>query len=189
MLEIDAIVKKVLEGDKHAFRYIVERYSDMVFSISYRIIKDRELAREAAQDIFVKVYKSLSTFNGRSKLSTWIYKIAYNTSLNHIRRTDHKSNLYEYDDHSINQMSTDSDPEKLLLSNVAKEEVNNALFSLNEEERIIVTLFYYEDLSISEISEIVSLKANNVKIKLFRSRNKLYELLKHKFEMEELNYG
>ena len=70
----------IINGDTNAFEVLVDRYKDMVFTLTLRILKNREEAEEAAQDTFMKTYKSLSRFKGDSKFSTWIYKIAYNTS-------------------------------------------------------------------------------------------------------------
>ena len=80
-------INLITQGDTIAFSVLVERYKDLVFTLTYRILKNREDAEEASQDTFIKAYKSLSKFKGDSKFSTWIYKIAYNTSLDRLKKT------------------------------------------------------------------------------------------------------
>jgi len=79
-------INLVLQGDANAFSILVDRYKDLVFTLTLRLLKNREEAEEVPQDTFVKVYKSLAKFKGNSKFSTWIYKIIYNTSLDRIKK-------------------------------------------------------------------------------------------------------
>src|ERR1017187_5828368 len=76
----------VRQGDTNAFAVLVDRYKNMVFTLLLKMLKDREEAEEVAQDTFVKIYKSLSKFNGESKFSTWIYKVAFNTCLDRLKK-------------------------------------------------------------------------------------------------------
>lgn len=79
-------INAVIEGDTNAFSVLVDRYKGMVFSLSLKMLQNREEAEEAAQDTFIKTYKSLSRFNGDSKFSTWIYKITYNNCLDRLKK-------------------------------------------------------------------------------------------------------
>src|SRR5450432_20524 len=79
-------IRMVREGDTNAFAVLVDRYKDMVFTLSLKMLKDREETEEVSQDTFVKAFKSLSKFNGESKFSTWIYKVAYNTCLDRLKK-------------------------------------------------------------------------------------------------------
>ena len=78
-------ISKVLEGDMQAFSYLVDKYKDMVFTLAFRILKNRENAEEVAQDSFVKVYQNLKKFKSKSKFSTWLYRIVYNTAISRVR--------------------------------------------------------------------------------------------------------
>ena len=182
----DEIIRRVLNGDKHAFRQIVDQYSDMVFTIIIRILNNRELARELSQDVFVKVYQSLSGFNGKSKLSTWIYKIAYNSALNE-KRKNTKLALSSLEDHELH-LNDNKNAEKAMINDLAKNEINRAIMKLHEDERIIVTLYYFEDISVAEISKVVDLSISNIKVKLHRIRMKLFELLKNRINVEDMVY-
>ena len=79
-------IRLVREGDTNAFAVLVDRYKDMVFTLSLKMLKDREEAEEVSQDTFLKIYKSLSKFNGEAKFSTWIYKVAFNTCLDRLKK-------------------------------------------------------------------------------------------------------
>ena len=182
------LIDEIINGNVNAFRKIVEKYEDMVFTITLRIIRNREMADEIAQDVFLKVYQSINKFKGKSKLSTWIYKIAYNTSVNATRGL--KNSYGDTDIESIPDQKLGSSPDAQfeLITEDSKQLVKRAIMSLDESESIIVTLYYFDDLSVSEISDITGISKSNVKVKLYRSRNKLYELLKNKIEKEFLDY-
>ena len=182
------LVDEIINGNVHAFRKIVEKYEDMVFTITLRIIRNRELADEIAQDVFLKVYQSIDKFKGKSKLSTWIYKIAYNTSVNAIRGVKNAIRDSDIDSIPDNEIGSSPDAQFELITEDSKKLVKKAILSLEVSERIIVTLYYFDDLTVSEISDITGVSKSNVKVKLYRSRNKLYELLKNKIEKEFLDY-
>ena len=182
------LVDEIINGNVHAFRKIVEKYEDMVFTITLRIIRNRELADEIAQDVFLKVYQSIDKFKGKSKLSTWIYKIAYNTSVNAIRGVKNAMRDSDIDSIPDNEIGSSPDAQFELITEDSKKLVKKAIMSLEVSERIIVTLYYFDDLTVSEISDITGVSKSNVKVKLYRSRNKLYELLKNKIEKEFLDY-
>jgi len=175
-------IEQTLNSNVNAYSFLVEKYKHMVFTLTLRIVKNREEAEEVSQDVFVKAYKNLENFKGDSKFSTWIYKIAYYASLDVIKRnkrqvkTDDIDSLYDGDLENV------QDTLKDLHEKERKKVINEAILKLNEEERIILTLFYFEELSIKEISKVVNLSDDNIKVKLFRSRKKLASILKHVIE-------
>ena len=79
-------IRKVLEGDRNAFAYLVDKYKAMVYSVAIRLVKDKEEAEEISQDSFVKAYQSLSSFKGKAKFSSWLYRIVYNTAITKLRQ-------------------------------------------------------------------------------------------------------
>ncbi|WP_369409860.1 RNA polymerase sigma factor [Wocania arenilitoris] len=79
-------INLVIDGDTNAFSLLVDRYKDLIFTLSLRMMKNREEAEEVSQDTFIKIYKSLHKFKGDSKFSTWIYKVAYNTCLDRLKK-------------------------------------------------------------------------------------------------------
>jgi RNA polymerase sigma-70 factor (ECF subfamily) len=176
-LEDPDLVCKSLQGDMKAFEVLIDRYKQMVFTLACRIIRNKEDAEEIAQDTFLKAHNALETFKGESKFSTWLYKIAYYRSLDQLKKKKrHISSvsLDQYRPTDIKEMSGVLDElERQDRVRIVKAAINR----LNEEDAAIVTLFYFEELSIREIAEIVSLSPEVLKVRLFRSRKQLAILL------------
>ncbi len=187
-IDEDILIQRVLDGDVNSFEEIVRKYNMMVYTLAYRVLKTREEAEELAQDVFLKVYHSLDKFNRKSKLSTWIYRITYNASINKYK--SHKKNIDTIELNSLNEynISDLSDSIDEISNNEKRKIINNTILKLPETDRIIITLYYYEELPIKEVAEIVGISTHNVKIKLFRSRQKLFAELKDKVGQEKLDY-
>lgn len=175
-------IKQTLSGNVNAFAVLVERYKNMVYTLSIKIVKNKEEAEEISQDAFVKAYKNLKNFKGESKFSTWVYKIAYYASLDAIKRTKRFSNTENIDDIKVGNLSDIKGALEYLEEKERKKVIGDALLKLNEDERTILTLFYFEELSIKEIAKVVNLLEDNIKVKLYRSRKKLAVILKHVVE-------
>ncbi len=150
---------------------IVDRYKGMVFTLSYRIIKNQLDAEEAAQDTFVKAFNALSTFRFDCKFSTWLYRICYNNAIS-------KSRVYKlvqvdietrFDVPSETTSALDS-----LSANDRTKYLSKAMEMLDPDESAILTLFYAEGNNINEIVTITGLTESNIKVKLHRGRKKLY---------------
>lgn len=170
-------IEAILNGETHAFSFLVDRYKDLVFSLALGMLKHKEEAEEVAQDTFVKVYKSLRKFKGDSKFSTWIYRVAYNTCLDRIKKNKRQQatvEINEYTEHQIRSIDSALDH---LETKERVAAIQECLSKLPSKDSFILTLFYFEALSLEEIAEIVGLKANHVKVKLFRSRKKLATIL------------
>lgn len=170
-------VKLVLEGKTRAYAYLVNRYKDMVFNITYRILRNSEDAEEAAQDTFVKAYQSLSSFGFRSKFSTWLFRIAYNTAISRTRKfspelselNEQLLNARDDEDFSLQMDVPDEEMQRTLLE--------KALAKMDAEDNSLVSMYYTDDLSVAEISQITGLSESNVKVRLFRLRNRLREII------------
>lgn len=175
-------INQTLSGNVNAFAILVERYKNMVYTLSIKIVKNKEEAEEISQDAFVKAFKNLKNFKGDSKFSTWVYKIAYYASLDSIKRNKRFSNTENIDDLKLRNLSDIKGALEELQENDRKKVISDALLKLNEDERTILTLFYFEELSIKEIVEVVNLSEDNIKVKLYRSRKKLAVILKHVIE-------
>lgn len=175
-------IQQTLNGNVNDYAFLVEKYKHMVFTLTIRIVKNREEAEEVSQDVFVKAYKNLKNFKGDSKFSTWIYKIAYYASLDVLKRNRRQISPENIDTFKVRDLGNTDDSLTLLHDRERKQIINDALLKLHEDERIIITLYYFEELPIKEISKVVDLSEDNIKIKLFRSRKKLAELLKNVIE-------
>lgn len=177
-------INKVLEGDTNAFAFLVDNYKDLVFTLALRLTKNREEAEEVAQDTFIKVYKNLSKFKGDSKFSTWIYRVAYNTSLDYVKKQKRTQNTVAIDEFTEHQVKTLDNALSLMEAEEQKLAVQNCINELPNEDGFILTLYYFEDQSLEEIAKTIDLKPNNVKVKLFRARKKLATILKQQLAPE-----
>ncbi|WP_372776847.1 RNA polymerase sigma factor [Mangrovibacterium sp.] len=170
-------IAKVLEGDASAFSYLVEKYQDMVYGLALKMLRNAEDAEELAQDSFVKAYRSLSSYKQKSKFSTWLYRITYNGSISILRkrrlevRSMDEQRLSNRDEEWLMNQMVDMDKELI------EKSLNEALSKLPEMEQILITLYYYEDQKVEEISHITGLSESNVKVKIHRARKKMYDLL------------
>lgn len=176
-------INEVKNGNINAFEFLVERHKDMIFTIILRIVRIREEAEEIAQDTFLKAFQSITSFEGKSEFSTWLYKIAYNLSISHKRKKKYKS--VEIDENLIsNNTDFETYNDFIKLEESEKNKIlQKAVNSLSGDDALIITLYYIQELSINEIQEITNLSQSNIKIKLFRARKQLFLLLKNQKEI------
>ncbi len=181
-------IENTLKGDSNAFAFLIDKYKDMVFTLAIKMVKSREVAEEVSQDAFLKAYKYLSKFKGDSKFSTWLYKIAYNTCLDAIKKNSNQKNNIPIDEITINYISS----VESVLDEIEREEraeiINDCLEQLAEDEKAILLFFYFKELSLKEIIEITSMSEANVKVKLHRARKKLLSIVKNTIEPELISH-
>ena len=170
------IIKEVLGGKSEQFEHILGRYSGQVFNLIAHIVPCKEDAEELTQDVFIKVFRLLSTFKEESSFSTWIYRIATNTALSAARKMKHDT--LHLDDAAYSNI-----PEEIIdeaLDNDSEEQLqrlSDAIEMLRADERALITLYYINEKPIAEVASVLGLTASNVKIKLHRIRKKLYLIL------------
>ena len=181
-------IEGVLNGDPQAFAALVDRYKDLVFTLALRMLKSREEAEEVSQDTFIKVYKSLGKFKGDSKLSSWIYKVTYNTCLDKIKKYKRSFNTVAIDELTENKVKSIESALDELEKKERNLAIQHCIEQLPGDDSFILTLFYFEELSIEEIAAIVDESKNYVKVKLHRSRKKLAGILKANLEPEIISY-
>ncbi len=182
-------IGQVLGGDQSAYSALVDKHKEMVFTIAVKILRHREEAEEVAQDVFLKAFKALSSFKGDAKFSTWLYRIAYNTAISQSRRK--KPVFSAIDDEMIDNYTTDAIGKSV--NELGREEqitaVNKVMEKLPKEENLLLTLFYKNEKSIEDISEITGYSQSNVKVKLYRIRKRMYDDLKRYLEKAEEQHG
>lgn len=183
-------IAAILAGDSKEFSLLVDTYKSVVFTVALRMVKNREEAEEVAQDTFIKVYKSLGKFKGDSKLSTWIYRIAYNTCLDRLKKSNRDRNNLPIDEiQGFEIKSLDN-----ALDGIVKSEkavlIRKCIQKLSPKDAALLTLFYLEEKNLAELGEILKMNENSVKVGLFRARGRLAKILKQYLEPEIIeNYG
>jgi len=180
------MVQDVLSGKRTAFIKLIKEYEGLVLHIVTLLMgvgADRE---DICQDVFMKVYEKLHTFQFRSKLSTWIGNIAYNTSINFLQKKRNilLSNLVSPGSEIsfLETIDTDrNDPEQIMIKEEDVQQLNRAIDALTEFQKTVLLLFYKDELSLDEISSVIEIPVNTVKSHLFRAKSSLKQLM-HKNE-------
>ena len=171
-------IERVLAGDTAAFSHLVQKYQTMVFSIAIKVLPNQQDAEDVAQETFLKAFQSLAKFNRRASFSTWLYTIAYRTAIDrHKKRKGRWENMSLQEDHH-DSAQTDIGIEERLGQKEIQAVLRVAIARLPPDDQILITLYYYDELPLKEIAVIMTLEENNLKIRLFRIRNKLLGLLK-----------
>jgi RNA polymerase sigma-70 factor (ECF subfamily) len=167
------IASRVAAGEKELFRYLMVRHQRAVYGMGRSFFRSDEDAADFVQDVFLKVYRSLSRFEGRSRFSTWLYSIAYNTAVNGVARRREYHSLAE--DEGGVEWDT---PERKLVRSAAREAVLAAVGGLPERYRVCVDMYFFYGRSYQEIETITGFPVNTIKSHVFRAKKLLRERLR-----------
>ena len=189
-LNDNEIISKVLSGDHQAYAGLVNRYQNYVFTLTLRMVKNREDAEEVAQDVFIKAYKYLADFRGASKFTTWLYTIVNNTCISFLRKK--KLDIHSLDNEKVFEAADNLDSG--MRANMVEQKsklamVNDAINLLNPDDAQIITLFYKAEQSLEETAEVLGIETNAAKVRLHRARTRLKEKMETHFaqEVKDLN--
>jgi RNA polymerase sigma-70 factor (ECF subfamily) len=166
------IVAQIVSGQKELFRLLVNRHEQAVYGMGLSFFRNPEDASDFTQEVFIKVFLNLPRFEGRSRFSTWLYKIAYNTAVNNVTRKKEYHSLAEDE-----PLSAEDSPERNMLRAAAREAVLEAITDLPGRYRICVDLFFFYDRSYQEIEAITGYPVNTIKSHVFRAKKLLREKL------------
>ena len=174
----DSIRRAILSGDKEAYKVLMARYTQIVFRVAYRITGNESDAEEAVQEVFLRGYQSLATFQGRSSMGTWFYRIAANCALEVVgkRRPEAQSRIAEENDPELSQVQLadiKAGPDRLLLSREIEARQQAAMSELTPTERTAFVLRHMEDRSTEEIATALDIAPNAAKQAVFRAVQKL----------------
>ena len=173
------IVAQIISGQKELFRLLIKRHEQAVYGMGISFFHNAEDAADFVQEVFLKAYRSLSRFEGRSRFSTWLYKIAYNTAINSVTRKKNYQSLAEDD-----IVCENNAPERKFLKTLARDAVLEAVTELPERFRACVDLFFFYDRSYQEIESITGYPVNTIKSHVFRAKGILREKLSSYSELD-----
>lgn len=183
------IVVLARKGQEAAYRELVRRYERPVFSLIYRMVRNRELAEDLAQDTFVKVLNALGTYRPEFKFSSWVFKIANNVAIDQLRRRELDTLSLEGSPHATTPDAVEATTLELgtggesALDEVANRElggeIEQAIAKLRPEYRTCILLRHVEDRSYEEIAEVMDLPLGTVKTYIHRARHELRSMLEH----------
>ena len=177
------LMLRIKEGDERAFRKLVEKYQSSILNLSYRYVGNQEDAEEVAEDVFIKVHQSAKSYEPRAKLSTYLYRITVNLSLNKIRDSKWKRltslEFFKRNEDDIAIHSGFDNPDLLLERKEKQEIIRRAVDSLPELQRTAVILQRFQGLSYEEIAEIMNCSVSAVEARIHRAKQNLQKRLKN----------
>ncbi len=168
--------------DQEALRVLFRRHERPVYSLLYRMLSNHDDAEEALAEVFVKVWRAAGTFKGDAKFTTWLYRIASNTARDFLRSRMTRREV------SLEEVVVDeaqaaercqmrgTDPEECAVEAEDKARVLRAMNELSEDDRLLVSLYHFQELDYGQIAQIAGVPPNNLKVKLFRARQRLRKL-------------
>jgi RNA polymerase sigma-70 factor (ECF subfamily) len=177
------LIEAAKSGDQEAFRHIVERYQGAVYNLAYRMLGTPEEAEDAAQEIFVRIYRQLGRYDPERKFSTWTLAIATNFCIDQLRRR--RMQLVPLENIIPWARTRDSGPEGEALSSESRDEMQRLLKRLPEKYRAPLVLRYWEDLSCAEIAEILGVPEGTIKTQIHRARKQLGKMLEGAEERQD----
>jgi len=170
------IIQQVIQGDIAAFSKLVDAYKQPAIALAYNVVLRKEDAEDIVQDAFIKAYLALKSFKGDSRFSTWFYRIVLNTALN--KRKLKKPDTVTSEDQLSEEPENNIQSVLYRFNNKEqKKYIQHAMLGLNEGERVCITLFYLNELSVDEINELTDFTSSNIKVLLHRARKHLYDEL------------
>src|SRR5581483_6608201 len=194
------LVQRVRTGDQRAYKTLVERYQRKVFSVALGMLKDREEARDVAQEAFVKVYKYLDHFKGDASFYTWLYRITVNICIDVLRRRGAlKGEQVEFDEQQQMDVSEanlgalgtrlGTNPQKSMLRKELAEKIQAALAEVPEKHRAILLLRELEGMSYEDLSRTLDIPKGTVMSRLFHARLKVQKVLNEYLDLDESKSG
>ena len=188
------LVNKIIHGDQESFTILVKKYEQLVAHIVYSHVRNPDDRNDLCQEIFLKVYVNLGSFEFRSKLSTWIGRVSYNACMNHLKKKQvpiddniHRADATENYETGLDTLpSADDVPDSELHRQELSDIVERTIRKLPRKYRLPMILFYMDDLSYTEISKILGVSMSNVKVLLFRARKMLKDCILEQYREEEL---
>ena len=166
-----SLVIETLNGDSAAFGRLVEKYERQIFNIAFRICGDYEDAMDVTQTVFIKAFERLGTFDPSKKFFSWLYRMGVNESLNQVKKQSKMVHI------EFELPSRDPGPEQRIIQEESKGLVQTALKRLGEDQRVIIILRHFVDLSYSQIAEVLGIPDKTVKSRLYSARQRMKEIL------------
>jgi len=174
-----SLVTRTLAGDTDAFGEMVRRYQGAVFNVCFRLLGERRLAEDLAQETFIRAYQHLGTFNIQREFGPWIRRVAANLCYNHLQKKQTVQVPLDEEKDTLTSTFIRS-PEVLLGAKERSEQVRSAMMVLPDHYRLALELRHFHDMSYEEIAAELDLPLNTAKSHLFRARKQLAKILSEK---------
>jgi len=178
----EELIARAQSGDDEAFAVLVRRHADLVYTVVLRVVGNEDDADDVAQEAFVRAHRALGRFRGDSKFSSWLYRIAVNRALTHLKKRKRRGATVDlasgpHIEAAVESVETGKDPASFVLDEEFRRQVREAVGELPPRYRAVVTLFYLEERSYKEVAEILGVPMGTLKTHLHRARSLLKDLL------------
>lgn len=185
----DELTEKLKSGSEAAFRRLVEENMDRIVNTCFGFLQNRQDAEDVAQNVFIQAYKSIHKFRGDSQLSTWLYRIAVNQSLNYLKSKKRRQIFQSLDNILTGKKREIADTQHTYSESMEKEDQINLLHAmvrkLPENQKIAITLNKFEDLSYQEVAEIMDMSVSAVTALINRGKNNLKKKIELFYKKQE----
>ena len=174
------IINRILAGDHTACNTLVYRHQSYVYTLVWRMLKNKQDTEEVTQDVFMKVIKKLRFYKQEAKFTTWLYRITYNETISFVRKRKQTYGL----DEIASEPETDLNSLQDLLKGEQQQYLQEAMRQLQAEDAAVLTLFYLKEQNMEEIAEVTGQSKNNVKVRLHRARKRLLTVMQDMLKSE-----
>lgn len=176
------IINRIIGGERELFRHLVRLYDGMVFSLAFEVCGDEDIACDITQEVFIRAYNHLADYDTKKgRFSTWLYAIAYNLAKMYLRRRRQQPLTLPMGDEIVGNIDDDAVDEFFKDEADAQEEkitrLAEAVDKLPPDDRLTLTLFYRDDLSLAQIAEVMGARAGMIATRLSRIRKRLYKFM------------
>ena len=180
------LISRIKQGDQQAFKQIVDDFQAMVLNTCFQFVNDKDDAKDLAQDVFVEMYNSIYSFRGDAKVSTWLYRISVNKSLNFIKKHKRKFLIDDLESFFMNKSEETYNADKNMEDNERAKHLYAAIHSLSKNQRIAFSLHKIDGVSYTEIAEIMNVSISSVESLIHRAKVNLKKKL---FNFYKKNIG
>lgn len=187
------LIDLLKKGDVKVMEPLMQQHKDYVYTIAIQMVKNSSVAEELTQDVFVKVFKKIDSYQEKSKFTTWLYTITYRTCLNYLEKKKIVFNIADIKAEEKNENPLDYIPDQEIITSISAVEESekqkiiwNAIDAIPEQQGVVIALHYLQQFSVKEIADMMGVPDNTIKTHLFRGRNAIRLNLEKYFSREEL---
>ncbi|MVP02006.1 RNA polymerase sigma factor [Paenibacillus lutrae] len=166
----EQLVERVRQGDAEAYRYLVDRHKSYVYTLIFRMVNQRETAEDLSQDVFLKLFRSLSHFRGESKFTTWLYRMTVNLVTDYLRAQRRRPVVPLLDRLKTWLVDRRTEPEEQAIRHEESDTVHRMLAELPEKYRLVIYLYHFKQLSYQEIADVTDLPLKTIETRLYRGK-------------------
>jgi RNA polymerase sigma-70 factor (ECF subfamily) len=176
-MDLEERIHRIQRGESSSFEWIVDEYKNKIYSIAYGYAKDSYMAQDLTQDIFIKIFQNIQSFQGQSAFSTWLYRVAKNQCIDWIRKNKKRMENTLLDDGQWELKDESRNPEEETINEERNKILYEAIEQLPEKYKTPLMLFHFQELTYDEIGKVLKLPSKTIATQLYRGKKILREIL------------